>query len=52
MEKGKTMRDTLIQLLRKAGCGFEYRSAAEIADDLIACGVTVAVCGERKDNGC
>ena len=34
------MRETLIQLLRKAGCGFEYRSAEEIADDLIACGVT------------
>lgn len=44
------MREILIQLLRKAGCSFEYRSAEEIADNLIACGVTVAVCGERKDN--
>ncbi len=35
------MREKLIQLLRKAGCSFEYRSATEIADDLIENGVTV-----------
>jgi hypothetical protein len=39
--EGKTMRETLIQLLRKAGCGFEYRSSEEIADDLLEMGVTV-----------
>lgn len=38
------MRETLIQLLRKAGCSFEYRSAEEIADDLLEMGVTVLPC--------
>lgn len=37
------MREKLMQLLRRAGVSFEYRSASEIADDLIEDGVTIPV---------